>query len=54
MMEHLNFYKKNFTKVVGVDPAKNLGRYNKEKGIDNNGYFRQIIKKIKKNMVNLT
>jgi SAM-dependent methyltransferase len=37
----LNFFvKKNFAKVVGVDPAKNLRRYNKEKGIDINvGYF---------------
>ena len=28
----LNFFvKKNFAKVVGVDPAKNLRRYNKER-----------------------
>ena len=47
----LNFFvKKNFAKVVGVDPAKNLGRYNKEKGIDINvGYFSSSYsKKLKK------
>ena len=44
------FFKKNFAKVVGVDPAKNLGRYNKEKGIDINvGYFSSSYsKKLKK------
>jgi len=47
----LNFFvKKNFAKVVGVDPAKNLRRYNKEKGIDINvGYFSSnYSKKLKK------
>ena len=36
--------------MVGVDPAKNLGRYNKEKGIDINvGYFSSSYsKKLKK------
>ncbi len=47
----LNFFvKKKFATVVGVDPAKNLGKYNKEKGIDINvGYFSSnYSKKLKK------
>ena len=47
----LNFFvKKEFKTVVGIDPAKNLKNYNKEKGIDINvGYFSSSYsKKLKK------